>query len=74
MTKVATPLLASSSSLGLGLGLEFFNSKYLFIPFVSSLILALVACLDSSATSWLYQYIKCVCGGGGGGAYGTCHL
>ena len=30
---------------------------------MSSLILALVACLDSSATFWLYQYIKCVCGG-----------
>ena len=29
---------------------------------MSSLILALVACLDLSATSWLYQYIKCVCG------------
>ena len=32
-----------------------------------SLILVLVACLDSSATSWLYQYIKCVGGRGGGG-------
>ena len=31
------------------------------IPFVSSLILALVACLDSSATSWLCQCIKWVC-------------
>ena len=30
---------------------------------MSSLILALVAYLDSSATSWLYQYIKCVWGG-----------
>ena len=34
---------------------------------MSSLILALIACLESSATSWLYQYIKCK----GGGACGT---
>ena len=31
---------------------------------MSSLILVLVACLDSNAPSWLYQYIKCVWGGG----------